>query len=246
MDTGEALFKKRLTELSARADKTGLCFYLGFLSAPEVSLALDMERSGTLKNLETFGGYPDAERRMARFGPGEEPWPIACVEIAPRSVKFAGEMDHRDVLGALMSLGIERDVLGDLRRDGARWLCFARREMAEALTGLSEVRRTPVRCRLLERADELPPQEMKKETVLVPSERADAILAELCGLSRAAAAELFRREKVFVNGRICPDPSARLKEGDVFSARGFGKFVLRGQSGVSKKGRLYLTVDRYV
>ena len=246
MDTGDSLFRKRLAELSARADRTGMCFYLGFLSAPELSLALDMERAGILKNMESFGGCPDAERRMVRFGPEDGPWPIACVEIAPRSVKFAGETDHRDVLGALMSLGIERDVLGDLRRVGPRWLCFARQEMAPALTELREVRRTPVRCRILDRTEPLPPQEMKKETVLVSSERADAIIAELCSLSRSAAAELFRREKVFINGRICPDPSSRLKEGDVFSVRGFGKFVMRTQSGVSKKGRLYLTVDRYV
>ncbi len=246
MDSGEALLKKRLTELSSRAERTGLPFYMGFLSGPELSLALDMARGGTLREMDTFGGYPDAERRMVRFGPEEDAWPIAIVEIAPRSEKFAGETDHRDVLGALMSLGIERDVLGDLRRSGSRWLCFARQEMAAALTELTEVRRTPVRCRILDRAEPLPPQEMKKETVLVPSERADAIVAELCSLSRSAAAELFRREKVFVNGRICADPSSKLKEGDVFSVRGFGKFALRGQSGVSKKGRLYLTVDRYV
>ena len=246
MDSGEALLKKRLRELSDRAERTGMCFYLGFLSAPELSVALDLSRSGVLRDMESFGGFPDAERRMVRFGGGEEDWPIACVEIAPKSEKFAGQMDHRDVLGALMNLGIEREVLGDQRRDGARWLLFVRQEMAGALTQLTQVRQTPVRCRVLDRAETLPPQEMKRETVLAASERADVLVAELCRLSRSGASELFRREKVFVNGRICPDPGTRLKEGDVFSVRGYGKFVLRGQSGTSKKGRLYLTVDRYV
>ena len=65
-------------------------------------------------------------------------------------------------------------------------------------------------------------------------------------MSRAAAAELCRGEKVFLNGCVQTDPSRKLKEGDVFSVRGKGKFRYRGERGVSKKGKMILEIDRYL
>ena len=248
MDGGMELLKKRLKEMSALAERTGRDRYLGFLTPAEAGLAREMTVRGEIKNASFFGGYEDAERLMARFSGGEEEadWPIACVLIRPRSEKFAEDLTHRDLLGALMALGVERDVLGDLRiRDKKCW-CFCRREMAGHILSLEEVRRTPVKCGITEDIAGIPPLQLRTERFTAASERIDAVVSEVCGVSRAAASELCRGEKVFLNDCVQTDPSRKLKEGDVFSVRGQGKFRYNGDRGLSKKGRMILEVGRYV
>ena len=75
---------------------------------------------------------------MLRFGSEEtlgyeEAFPISCVVIRPSAPKFAEELTHRDFLGALMNLGIERDVLGDIIVRGAVGYVFCEDAMADYL-----------------------------------------------------------------------------------------------------------------
>ena len=73
-----------------------------------------------------------------------------------------------------------------------------------------------------------------------------AVVAGAAGLSRGKAQELIRNEKVFVNGKCSISGSRELKRQDVLTIRGFGKMIYDGVTGVSRKGRLYITVRRYV
>ncbi len=244
----ENLLIRRLTEKSARG---GRYQYLGFLDEHGLGLCASMARGGLLRDVHDFGGYPDAQRRMVRFGSPEslgydEPWPIAHLLLTPRSRVFGEELNHRDVLGALMSLGIERDVLGDLVREEENWHLFCREEMAPALCGLTQVRRTAVRVCEAPADAAVPGPRTEPVRINVPSARLDAAVAHLLNLSRTRAQELFREERVFVNGMPCTDGSAALKERDLISVRGWGKARYLGQSGMSKKGRIYLEFERFL
>ena len=69
-----------------------------------------------------FGGIPDCERQMACFRPDTErdadvPFPIVCLRIRPKSARFSEALSHRDFLGALLHLGLERDSIGDILPD---------------------------------------------------------------------------------------------------------------------------------
>ncbi len=247
MEADREYLKKRIREQYTRAERTGKSQYLGFLSEQEASLVREMIVRGEVRGVSLFGGYEGAERCMVCFqGDGEPDWPITCILIRPRSEKFSEDLTHRDLLGALMSLGVEREVLGDLRIQDKKCWAFCRREMAEHILSLEEVRRTPVRCSVLEDAGDVPPLQVKTERFPVASGRIDAVVSEVCRLSRAAAADLCRGEKVFVNGCVQTDPSRKLKEGDVFSVRGHGKFRYNGEMGTSRKGKPILEIDRYL
>lgn len=248
MTPEEEFFLRRVRDVSGRGGRYG---YLGFLNEAEASLCRAMARGGSLRPVALYGGYPDAQRCMARFGSAEEmgyeePWPIARLILKSAGGRFSEELAHRDVLGALMSMGIERDVLGDLVRSDGVWHIFCREEMAPHLTGLTMVRATPVR---VEEADEdlpLPALATERVRINVSSVRIDLVAAHLCSLSRGRASEMFRRQMVFLNGLACEDPSKPLKEGDVISVRGHGKYRCAGVSGTSRKGKLYLEMDRYM
>jgi len=239
--------KKQWEKTESRAVMSGRVLYGGFYSETEMGAFFQLQREGRLQSACAFGGYEGADRCMLRFGEGEgEAWPIACVLIEPRSVKYAEAWSHRDVLGALMSLGVERDVLGDLRLVGGKCYAFCRAEMAEHILSLDSVRRTSVSCALIEDAKDIPKPEKQLERVAAASERIDALTAELANLSRGKAAELIARQRVLVAGQVCLDPSRKLREGEVFSIRGIGKFRYLGVRGTSKKGRLYLEIERWM
>ncbi|MGI6150482.1 MAG: YlmH/Sll1252 family protein [Christensenellales bacterium] len=69
--------------------------------------------------LSLFGGTVDCERRVARFGSEEEfgfsePFPISCVGVSAVAARFGAVLSHRDVLGAILGLGVDRSILGDI------------------------------------------------------------------------------------------------------------------------------------
>ena len=121
--------KKRLSELARRAERRGIVTFSEFLTGAEQAALLSL-RPGPF---EFDGGYAGAERRTAVFLPWEGAGyesAVACLQAAPASARFAGELGHRDCLGALMSLGIRREVLGDIVPQEGKLYIFCLRSIA--------------------------------------------------------------------------------------------------------------------
>ena len=242
---------RHLSDLYRRAERQNSYTYSGFLSPAEQAAFLAAPPRGGISC--TFeGGAPAAERRILVFGSENdfgyppEP-PITVLAVRPVSEKFAETLTHRDWLGAVLALGIERPLIGDIliREKSAYILCLE--QIADYIcTNLTEVRRTAVRVTAeAGPVPELAPV-LKEEQLNVASERLDAVVAAFCGLARGKADALFAAEKVFVNSLPAKDGSKRLKEGDIFSVRGFGKGIYDGITKETKKGRYYITVRRYI
>lgn len=246
------LLKKRLLELADRAYERNLYTFSGFLSPGELSIFYEIEAQTGHVDYEVFGGVEQAERVMVRFGSEDmfgylEEFPIACLIVEPLMKKFSEALTHRDFLGALMNLGMERSTLGDIVVKEARAYIFCLDSMADfIMENLVKVKHTRVRCiRTSEMPEEVKP-ELKEETVLVSSERLDGVIAKLYHLSRGQAVEIFREKKVFVDGRLCENNSRALKGGETVSVRGFGKFLYAGREYETKKGKSAVKVCTYV
>jgi len=172
--------------------------------------------------------------------------PVRLVHVRPLSLKFAEELTHRDYLGAILGLGIERTLVGDiLILEKEAWF-FCIESAADYLaSSLKQVRRTGVSASLC--TENPPALRPRYETVRVnvASERLDALVAAFAGLSRGQAIALFAAEKVLVNGRYVTDKSLRLKEGDILSVRGYGKAVYDGIERETRKNRLWVSLRRY-
>ena len=252
MNAEETLFKKRLTELANKAYSNSQYLFTSFLSMSELDLYYQIEREISYVPVTMFGGTKDCERVMLRFGSEEfcgyeEPFPITCIEIAPMIEKFGEVLSHRDYLGALMNLGIERSTLGDIVIIEKTAYLFCTEKMAPyILENLSQIRHTHVRCRIAEHVPESTITKMERKSCLVSSERADSVIAKLYNMSRSQGVELFRAKKVFINGRLNENNSGMLKPGDRVSVRGYGKFIYQGTAYETKKGKLSVEVDVYV
>lgn len=249
----EAQLKKRFLELADRAYTTGQYQFTGILNLMETSLFLQTAREFPHVPYALFGGMEDCERRIARLGGEEmmgyeEPFPIRCLKAEPNQQKFADQLGHRDVLGSLMNLGVERSNIGDIILCDNVAYIFCHERLSEFLAAeLTQIKHTPVRCSVVEN---LPEAAVLRRTesvgVQVASVRLDALIAKVYNLSRGDSLELFRLKRVFVDGKLCENNRYSVKENEVISVRGFGKFKYRSQDGVSRKGKLNVTVEKYV
>lgn len=249
MATNDAAVR-HLLDLCRRSEKTGTWQYSAFLSPAEQE---EFYRCPEAAGYPFFltGGYEAAERKIlaagseADAGPAEPP--VSVVAVTPKSEKYAEELTHRDYLGAILGLGIERSVVGDILVQGKRAWFFCLSSAADMLAGsLGQVRRTTVEARVTGTdVPELQPR-YAPQRLNVASERLDAVTAAFTGLSRGQAEKLFSAEKVFVNGRTVTDRSAKLKEGDILSVRGFGKAVYDGIEHETRKNRLWVLLRKYI
>ena len=218
-------FQKRMRQLEDSSWQESRFVFTDFLNEAEYSDVLIM--GVPAGGMAAYGGYENASRVMVRFGAPEilgyeEPFPITILRISPLMEKFADTLTHRDYLGAILNLGIERRIIGDILIDGATAYVMCESRMAEYLTeNLSRIKHTSVRAVTV---DTIP----------------DGVRP------KAVAQELLQGGQVFINGRVLQSSSTQLRENDVVSVRHHGKFRYVGVTGETRKGNLRIRIERYV
>ena len=252
METDELLIKKRFLELAKRAETTGRFAYTPFLGLAEQDILHRMRAELGGIPVEQYGGAEGCERVIVRFGSPEyfgydEAYPIRLLLAEPVNQKFSDKLTHRDILGALMALGIERSATGDIiLRENSAYIFVAERMSDYVKENFTGAKHTVLRCRY---ADELPEGELFRlapAEATVASIRLDSIVAAFLKQSRADAQELIGKGFVFVNGRQVLSAAKTLAEDSVVSVRGSGRFIYRGELRETKKGRLAVRFDRYI
>lgn len=251
MDKEELLLQKRLIELSRIAYTRGIVTFSDLLNLNELNILHTTPKNQFLSGYETYGGYDLAERQMVAFLPDALyyafQYPFRILEIQPLNRRFSEELGHRDYLGAVMNLGIERCKLGDIMIDGEKALLFVREELADyVIENLTRIKHTSVQVHT---APELaasyePRYEELKGTVA--SVRLDSVLSLAYPLSRSKLTAYIEGGRVFVNGKLITSNGYRLKEGDIISVRKMGRIVYDGVLSETKKGRYLAAIRRYL
>ena len=242
----------RISELAERSYKNSIFTFTNFLTLQELSDFYDLEKELSYAAPFVFGGADICERKMVRFGDPEvlgydEAFPIDLLLIEPLSQKWADDLTHRDFLGALMNLGINRDMLGDIFTEGKKAFLFCRESMtAYICENLTSVKHTQVSVRKLEDVTDLPAPKLSEQVIQVMNPRIDAVVSRAYSLSRNAALELFTSKLVFINGRLCTENAKLLKAGDIVSVRGKGRFRFAEELGNSRKGKLNCRIELYI
>lgn len=243
--------KKRLLELAERSYSHNCYTFTPFLGLSEQQAFYEIVREVDYAGWGMEGGCALSERRMVRFGLAgqlgyEEDYPIACLKVEPLTPKFAENLTHRDFLGAIMNLGIERGTVGDIFVREKEAVLFCQENMAAYLAeNLSQVRHTHVKCYAAKTPEDLASPAKESVSLNVSSVRIDGILSKLYNIARSQSLELVQAGRIFVNGRLVENNSYMLKEGDAVTARGFGKFIYIGEQGETRKGKLRVSVEVY-
>ena len=239
----------RLLDLAETADKGRPYAVSPFMPPFAVQIAATAAAHMKTVSMESWGGYHEAER----------------VKIAFKNLSYSGVVDfgitalsvswdsryrligHRDVMGSLLALGIDRAVLGDILMQPSGAQIFIEKKMTEWLKqNFQKVAMVPVSIEEISPEDVHPPEETAKEVrATVASLRLDAVGAAGFGISRAKMAAAVDGQKVQVNWQIAKGVSQSVSEGDIVSLRGRGRIVLKAATGVSRKGRTGILVEKY-
>ncbi len=243
--------KKRFQDLARRSYEQNIFTFTPMLGLAEQTVFWEAEPSLRYAGHAIDGGRENAERVMIRFGNEKElgyseDFPISLVHIRPLQAKFSDDFTHRDFLGALMHLGIERDLLGDILVGEKQGYLFCQTSIVDFLCReLHQVKHTTVVCEPASSVKEYQETPPVVETVLIASERLDALIAQVYHLSRSQSMELFRKKLVFVSGRLCENNSRDCKPGEIISVRGYGRFIYDGVDHITKKGKQSVNLRVY-
>ncbi len=209
-----------------------------------------LEQYGDL-NWESYGGHPYAERRRILLFPDFLEMSLEAAQITLLACYgdfSAVKVSHRDFLGALLGTGIKREKLGDIWLVPQGCVAAADREIANFLLYEPlKVKGVPLEIReLAQEQFSLPEREGKNITTTVPSLRFDAIAAAGFGTSRTRICREIFAGKIKVNWQEITKTDYPLKEGDVLSGRGRGRVIVQEISGTTHKGRIRVTLQRFV
>ena len=188
----------------------------------------------------------DAEQKLEMYFQDERADEVCAIKISGSGYR---ELSHRDFLGSILSLGIERDALGDIVLTDKYSACvFCSSKIAEYIKlSLERVANDAVKVAcFVATADFSANREYKRISATVASNRIDCVVSALTGLSREKSQELIKRELCqlnYITECRCDYP---LTAPCTLSLRGYGKFILRELDGLTKKGRLKMSADKYI
>lgn len=249
----DRLLLRRVLDQAVAAERKCIPCRTHFLSPREVMLARQLVSALGVPSHRFDGGYPEAERQVCVFLPDWlEPEDCTAEDIGVtvlRATWYQGEsLSHRDLLGSLMGLGVRREMVGDLLVAEHSCDCLLLPELVPFLlqnwtqAGRSKLKVAQISLEQVE----VPIVARKTIRDTVSSLRLDAVAASGFGTSRAKMAEAISSGRVTLNYLECTRPDHPVSEGDGIACRGMGKCRLVTVGGRSRKGRINITIDRYI
>ena len=244
-------FLKRIRELANLSWQRDIVTFSDFLNLNEQNMVSSLKQQFPQVVMETFGGYDNAERQMVAFHPDALAftweYPIDCLKIEPKAIKFSENLSHRDYMGALLNLGVDRSVIGDIIvQEKAAWF-FCQSKMTEFfLENLCRVRHTNILITKVNDPEEFPHPNLESINGTCASVRLDSLIALAFKASRSSMVSYIESGQVFVNGKLITSNGYEPKEGDIVSVRGKGRFIFDGVSHQTKKGRCGVHILLYV
>ena len=248
--SGDEELAARLVDLAEAARKTGKYRVSDFLDPHGLHVASIVAANFSGLKLEQDGGFVSPERAKAAFVSeefmGVPDFGIACLEAVWDKRYY--DLSHRDVLGAFMGLGAKREVLGDIVfvPDGAQFV-VDKSFLNFVLTNLTTMGAAPISLREIA-PNELQQREEKVKLIkaTVAALRLDAVAAAGYGTSRSRMADEIKALNFKVNWQDAKNAAQPVKEGDVLSFRGRGRVEVAEVRGTTKKGRISLTLKRFI
>ncbi len=238
-----------ILDIFIRAESRNIADSSNFMSGGDTVIADRLLRSAECQSFILWGGYEGAERKCAVTIPDyltEEDIKndpqlsgIVCYKAEPSKYDSDAVITHRDCLGALMALGIERETVGDIVIIGNTPYIFLKDSVAEYVKqNLESVGRYQITLSEAVNPDIDPTSDLEEKTDTVASMRLDGVCAAVFNLSRNDASDAVLRGLVTVNGATASKNDMTVSSGDRIALKGKGRVIISSVGGMSKKGRV--------
>lgn len=232
--------------------------YTDFLDVYQKHLLEKILKQEKIENFVISGGAEETERNIIVFYPekledvfeqeNKDVLPIKCIRIALPKEMY-GKYSHRDYLGGLIKLGIKREKIGDIFvfDDGADILILDEisKFILTNISSLTRFNKSKIEKVDLEdiRERKINKQEIK---VITASMRLDCVISEILKTSRGKVEELINEGRVFVNFENVYKLTKQIKEKDLITIRGKGRFEIESIDGKTRNDRIKLTINQFI
>ena len=252
----DKLLEARIGDMYDRAEKYYSCVYSSFLDERQCLLAekLCNKRQNSIHGGELlyslWGGFENAQRKILCVyneycsDMYMQDFPVKCLTFSYRK---EDRLSHRDFLGSFMGMNLKRETIGDIVVSEGETQTFVTDTAAALILQLAgKIGRVGVKI-----SEDVPfhlESEIKLREIsgTAASMRLDCITALAAGISREKAAALIRSERVSVNHSPVTSVSRELRQGDILSVRGSGRFIVSGTDGVTRKNRIHIILKKYI
>ncbi len=243
----ELPFVERALEMLKQVERKQSMRLTDFMDPRQAHIVQSLTSQVADVRVEASGGYGGAERVRAVIHPAYLAVEQADFQLALMEIKGDQrflQLQHKDVLGALLHIGLKREKFGDILLDEHGCQFVLANEMVDYVRSqVTHVHRLPEELIQIDWEQVRIGSKISKEkTITVPSLRMDAVIGEVLHLSRAKVLVPIRAGKVKVNWKISDNPADQLEAGDMISVGGFGRFQLKEIAGPTRSGRLRVTV----
>lgn len=247
MDSQKKELQAKINDLTRLCEKHAAPKFTAFLTEGEQAELGENPALGY--NAAYFGGYDGAARKI--FGVFPE-WQEAELEDFPIDIirftkKYPKELTHRDYMGTVLSLGIERRMIGDILVSGDGAFMFVSKSISGHITAqVEKIANCGVKTEIV-KADEvkIPKQEFDDLFKVVASMRLDAVISAITNSSRSEALAIIKSSRVAVNHKEITDGAKVVAAGDTLSVRGFGRFVIFEEGKRTGSGKLHVHIKKY-
>ncbi|MBR6102746.1 MAG: RNA-binding protein [Ruminococcus sp.] len=243
----DKLLAGRVIEMAETAAEKYISKFTFFLDERQKALCKKVLASVCVEDHLFFGGYDNAERTVlgisAPYSPlSEEVFPFKALTF---SFRESDKLSHRDFLGCLMGLGIQRDTVGDIIVSDGRAVVFVYDTVAPLAEGIEKVGRVGVKVREGFDLSVIPQKSFLPIEGTVASLRLDSVAALAFHISREKAAALIRSGGIELNYAVQYSADRKVEQGDVFSSRGRGKFRVEEIGSLTRKDRIHIKINKY-
>ena len=251
------LISKMLDKIELSKSKNRI-EYTDFLDAYQKHLLEKILKQEHIENYIISGGAEETERNVIVFYPDKlkevanfnckKILPIICIKISlPKEMH--NKYSHRDFLGGLIKLGIKREKIGDIFvfDNGADILVLDEisKFLLNNISSLTRFSKSKIEKISL---DDVRKKQVNKQeiNIIVSSMRLDCVISELLKTSRGKAEEIIKEQRVFVNFENIDKLTKQIKEKDLITVRGKGRFEIAKIEGETRNNRLRLVINKYI
>lgn len=253
----EQLLISKMLDKMEEAKQKNKIVNTDFLDGYQARICAETLKKVKCEDYIFFGGYEEAERKIIILYPEKFKFIIEdrkytnklCAIRITLPNDLYGEYKHKNYLGMIMKLGVVREKVGDIlvKENGADIIVMPEqvKYLLTNLRGLTRLKKAEIKELPINEVEKVEVQ-TKEYNIIVSALRLDNIIAELAKTSRMQAKELLAQERIFINFKNETKPTKVVKEGDLITIRGKGRFKISNVIGNTQKGRYILKIEKYV
>lgn len=256
-DKDDKILLAQVLDKIEMVEKKNKIEHTDFLDLAQIELVQKFINKIKIENYMIYGGFEQAERKMFVIYP--EKFNSIVVEKNLANIvqiiriqlpdDLRGKYTHRDYLGAVIKLGVERKKIGDIIVDNEGADIIVDKDIVKfLLENLGSLTRFSKSIITVQNIEDLRPVEIKKEEleIIVSSMRLDNVISELARCSRNKALDIINMERVFVNFECETKKTKQIKSGDMVTIRGKGRFFVKELVGQTRSGRTIIKIEKFV